>query len=88
VSWAPADAALAVRWIVFPRYGADQCTALFPLPRHEAVTRLLRGAYFISGALDKHNLEMLIAWIEQIDCFELPLSSLDRATELIDELCQ
>jgi hypothetical protein len=88
VSWAPADAALAVRWIIFPRYGPDRSTALRPLPRHEALARLLRGAFFLSGALDKHNLERLIAWIEQIDCFELSLSSLDKATELIDELCQ
>jgi hypothetical protein len=88
VSWASADAALAVRWIIFPRYGPDQSTALLPLPRHEALARLLRGAFFLSGALDRHNLEELVAWIQQIDCFELPLSSLDRATELIDELCQ
>jgi hypothetical protein len=88
VNWAPADAALAVRWIVFPRYGPDQNTALLPLPRHEALARLLRGAYFLSGTLDKHNLETVIAWIERIDCFELPLSSLDTASALIDELCQ
>jgi hypothetical protein len=88
VSWAPANAALAVRWIIIPRYGPDRSTALLPLPKHEALVRLLRGVYFLSGALDRHNLERLIDWIGRVDCFELPLSSLDRATELIDELCQ
>jgi hypothetical protein len=61
---------------------------LLPLPRHEALARLLRGVYFLSGSLDERNLEKLIAWIERIDCFELPLSSLDAATALLDGLCK
>jgi hypothetical protein len=85
--WARPDAAVAVRWIVFPRYHPDRGTALLPLPRHEALARLLRGVYFLSGSLDERNLEKLIAWIERIDCFELPLSSLGAATALLDDLC-
>ena len=85
--WARPDAAVAVRWIVFPRYHPDRGTALLPLPRHEALARLLRGVCFLSGSLDERNLEKLIAWIERIDCFELPLSSLDAATALLDEIC-
>ena len=88
VPWAEADAALAVGWIVFPRYSPDQRTALLPLSRHEALAHLLRGACFLSGALDERSLETLIAWIERIECFELPLSSLDAATSLLDELCR
>lgn len=85
--WAAPDAAVAVRWIVFPRYHPDRGTTLLPLPRHEALARLLRGVCFLSGSLDRQNLDKLITWIEQIDCFELPLSSLDAATTLIDGLC-
>jgi hypothetical protein len=85
--WAAPDAALGVSWIVFPRYHPDRGTALLPLPRHEALARLLRGVCFLSGSLDGRNLEKLIAWIEPIDCFELPLSSLDAATALLDGLC-
>jgi hypothetical protein len=85
--WAAPDAAVAVRWIVFPRYHPDHDTALMPLPKHEALARLLRGVCFLSGSLDQRNLDRLIAWIERIDCFELPLSSLDAATALIDGLC-
>jgi hypothetical protein len=85
--WAGPDAAVGVRWIVFPRYHPDRGTALLPLPRHEALARLLRGVCFLSGSLDERNLEKLIAWIEPIDCFELPLASLDAATALLDGLC-
>jgi hypothetical protein len=85
--WAGPDAAVGVSWIVFPRYHPDRGTALLPLPRHEALARLLRGVCFLSGSLDERNLEKLIAWIEPIDCFELPLSSLDAATALLDGLC-
>jgi hypothetical protein len=85
--WAAPDAAVAVHWIVFPHYDPDRGTALQPLPKHEALARLLRGVCFLSGSLDKQNLDKLIAWIERIDCFELPLSSLDEARALIDGLC-
>jgi hypothetical protein len=85
--WAGPDAAVGVSWIVFPRYHPDRGTTLLPLPRHEALARLLRGVCFLSGSLDERNLEKLIAWIEPIDCFELPLSSLDAATALLDGLC-
>jgi hypothetical protein len=87
LDWAAPDTALAARWVVFPRYHPDCGTALLPLPRHEALARLLRGVYFLSGSLDEGNLNKLIAWIERIDCFELPLSSLDQATTLLDRLC-
>ena len=85
--WAASDATVAVRWIVFPRYHPDEGTALVPLPRHEALARLLRGVYFLSGSLDRRSLDKLIAWIEHIDCFELPLSSLDAAAPLLEGLC-
>jgi hypothetical protein len=88
VAWAEPGAAVGVRWIVFPRYHPDRGTALLPLPRHEALARLLRGVYFLSGSLGERDLDGLIAWIERVDCFELPLSSLDAATALLDGLCQ
>lgn len=88
LAWASPDAAEPVRWMVFPRYHPDAVTALRPLPRHEAIARLLPGVCFLDGALDADNLETLIAWIEDIDCFELPLSSLDAAGARLDELCR
>jgi len=88
LSWAAPESAVGVRWMVFPRYHPDHETTLLPLPRHEALARLLPGVCFLSGTLDDRNLEALIAWIERIDCFDLPLSSLDDATALIDRLCR
>jgi hypothetical protein len=88
ISWAPPESAVGVRWMVFPRYHRDHATTLLPLPRHEALARLLPGVCFLSGTLDDRNLEALIAWVERIDCFDLPLSSLDDATALIDGLCR
>lgn len=85
--WAGPDAAVDVRWIVFPRFHPDHGTALVALPRHEALARLLRGVCFLSGSLDERNIAGLIAWIERIDCFDLPLSSLDAATALLDRVC-
>ncbi len=86
--WAESDESADVRWIVFPHYDADCRTSLKPLPRHEALARLIRGVYFLSGTLDAHNLDTLVGWIEGVDCFDLPLSSLDVAAVLLGDLCR
>jgi hypothetical protein len=86
--WAEPDESAEVRWIVFPHYDADCHTSLKPLPRHEALARLIRGVYFLSGTLDARNLDRLVGWIEGIDCYDLPLSSLDVAAVLLGDLCR
>jgi hypothetical protein len=86
--WAEPDASAEVRWIVFPHYDANSRTSLRPLPRHEALARLVRSVYFLSGTLDARNLDTLVGWIEGIDCFDLPLSSLDVAAVLLGDLCR
>jgi hypothetical protein len=48
----------------------------------------MRGVYFLSGSLDERSLEHLIAWIEGIECFELPIASLDAGISILRELCQ
>jgi hypothetical protein len=88
LAWAEPDASAAVHWIVFPHYDPNSRTALKPLPRHEALARLIRGVYFLSGALDARNLDKLVGWIDGIDCFDLPLSSLDVAAVLLGDLCR
>jgi hypothetical protein len=84
LAWAGSDATAAVRWIVFPRFRPEGRTTLRPLARHEALARLLRGVFFLSGVLDAANLDKFVAWIASIECFDLQLSSLDRATALLD----
>jgi len=86
--WAGPHESTAVRWIVFPQYDPKACTRLRPLRRHEALARLIRGVYFLSGALDPRNLDTLVDWIEGIECFDLPLTSLDVAAALLGDLCR
>lgn len=45
------------------------------------------GVYLLSGILDEANLDALIRWIEPIDCYELPLSSLADAVAAVRRLC-
>jgi hypothetical protein len=88
VPWAAPRVAVGVRWIVFPNYRPDHETILRPLARHEAVARLLPGTFFLSGGLDGRHLDRLIGWIEGIECYDLPLGSLEPALALLDELCR
>jgi hypothetical protein len=88
LAWAAPEQLVPARWLVFPHYDAGHATRLLPLPRLEALERLLPGVYFLSGTLDAANLDALIRWIEEIDCYELPLSSLDEAVALLRGLCR
>jgi hypothetical protein len=88
VPWAGPDESAGVRWIVFPHYDPNVRTSLRPLRRHQALARLIRGIYFLSGTLDVRNLDTLVGWIEGIDCFDLPLTSLDVAAALLGDLCR
>ena len=88
VPWAESDESAAVRWIVFPQYDPNARTSLRPLRRHEALARLIRGVYFLSGTLDPRNLDTLVEWIEGIECFDLPLTSLDVAAAQLGDLCR
>lgn len=79
---------LPAQWLVFPHYDPGHVTSLVPLARPQALERLLPGVYFLSGTMDAANLDALIAWIGGIDCYELPLSSLDEAVALLRGLCR
>jgi hypothetical protein len=79
---------LPVRWLVFPDYDPAHRTRLEPLSRAAALERLLPGVYFLSGTLDAANLDALIAWIGGVDCYALPLSSLDAAVAELRRLCR
>jgi hypothetical protein len=77
----------AVRWIVFPRYTPGAETALRPLPRVEALHRLLMQCATPSP-LDQTKVASLVRWIDDLPCFEMPMSSLDEAVVLLDRLCR
>jgi hypothetical protein len=86
--WAADEPIVPVRWLAFPYYHPSHETRLVPLPRAQALERLLPGVYFLSGTLDAANLDALIAWIGRVECYEFPLSSLDAAISQVRQLCR
>jgi hypothetical protein len=87
LAWAAPDSVVPVRWMIFPQYHPAHQTQLVSLARARALERLLPGIYFLSGTLDAANLDTLISWIEGVDCYELPLSSLEAAVAEVRRLC-
>ena len=75
-----------VRSIVFPRYAPDAATALNPLPKAEALSRLMEECLVIPRDLDSSAVADLIGWIRGVACYELPFSSLSDAVGLIRTL--
>ncbi|MBX3502621.1 MAG: PqqD family peptide modification chaperone [Alphaproteobacteria bacterium] len=88
VPWAADEPIVPVRWLVFPHYHPAHETRLVPLSRARALERLLPEVYCLSGTLDAANLDALIAWIGRVECYELPLSSLDAAVAEVRQLCR
>jgi hypothetical protein len=77
-----------VRWIVFPRYSPEACTELRPVAKAHALHRLLQQCLAVPAPLDQAKIASLVRWISEIPCYELPMSSLDDAVALADELCR
>jgi uncharacterized protein (UPF0276 family) len=82
------DAPQPVRWIVFPRYAPVSETVLRPLSRPMALRRLLDESFVPLERLDREKVESLVQWMRTVECFELPLSSLDTAVGLLRSLMQ
>ena len=80
------DAREAARWIVFPRYDPAAETALVPIDRPAALRRLLEESFVAPRRLDKENVESLVQWMRNVECFELPVSALDTAVALLRAL--
>jgi hypothetical protein len=85
---APAGVTREAKWLIFPRYGRNLGTALKPLGRPEALRRLMHECMVLPKLLDETRVERLVRWMRQLRCYELPMNSLDRAVELVKELCQ
>jgi hypothetical protein len=76
------DEARPVAAIVFPRYDAAAGTALQPLGRPAALERLLAEAHIPPERLDRDSAESLVRWMRTLECFDLRISSLERAVDL------
>ena len=73
----------SITHMVFPRYDKASKTELKPIARSEALGRVMVECLGQKQRLDRNNVEQLIGWISGIQCYALPFSSLDEATELV-----
>jgi hypothetical protein len=53
-----------------------------------ALRRLLDESFVPLERLDREKVESLVQWMRTVECFELPLSSLDTAVGLLRSLTQ
>jgi hypothetical protein len=72
--------------LVFPRYDPEAVTELRPIARVEALRRLMDECLAIRPPLDATNVEGLVHWMAGLATYELPMSSLDHAAELVRDL--
>ncbi|MBT5051286.1 MAG: PqqD family peptide modification chaperone [Rhodospirillaceae bacterium] len=77
------DTGCRVGQIIFPCYAPDADTRLEPLGRVAALKRLMDECLAIPGRLTVDNVAGLARWIKSVNCYELPLSSLDEAVALV-----
>lgn len=81
------DQAFTVRWMIFPKFQAGAKTTLEPVGRPEALRRLLSECIAWRMKLTGENVDRMIDWIENIECYELVFSSFEDALPLIDRVC-
>jgi hypothetical protein len=74
---------LPARWLVFPRYTPDQNTALVPLSRVEAISRLQSTGYDVGNVLDRQQIQEILSWVKTVACFDMTVSRLDEALSLL-----
>jgi hypothetical protein len=73
-------------WIVFPQYSSSATTELRPIGKAEALARLMKEVLVVGMTLDTRIVQSLVRWIQRVDCYELPNSSLSQAVKLISNL--
>jgi hypothetical protein len=73
-------------WIVFPQYAPGASTELRPIGKAEALARLMKEVLAVATTMDQRIVRGLVHWIQRVDCYELPNSSLSQAVQLIGGL--
>jgi hypothetical protein len=73
---------------VFPTYHPRAATKLHAMTTAEAVRALLPHVFVLDGGLGRQDIDDLIAWISDVPCFALPLSSLGRGVAALWGLCR
>jgi hypothetical protein len=59
---------------------------LRPIGKAEALARLMKEVLVVGMTLDTRIVQNLVRWIQRVDCYELPNSSLSQAVKLISNL--
>lgn len=77
------ESGLPVRALIFPRYAPGERTDIWPLDRVEALYRVQDAGYEAGDRLDDSRIRELINWICGVNCYEMPVSSLDDAVTII-----
>ncbi len=77
--WLGEECRQRVAWIVFPSRLAGEAAGLEPLPRPEALIRLLTQCFPLDGGLDAAKAARLVDWMRGVDCYELRYDDLDEA---------
>ncbi len=75
-----------VKWIVFPRYDSATETTLLPLARPLALRKLLDESFVRFDCLDPDKVKSLVGLMRTVECFDLPMSSVGSAVELLRSL--
>jgi hypothetical protein len=75
------ERSLPVTTLVFPRVAPR--TALRPLPRPEALRRLLAQCLVLPQGLDAERVRHLVAWLRGVRCFELASGPLPDAVAAV-----
>ncbi|HEX6958047.1 MAG TPA: PqqD family peptide modification chaperone [Ferrovibrio sp.] len=84
--WADPASRQPVGWIVFPDHVPDAEASLAPLPRPEALSRLMAECYPLADGFDAGRVAQLIGWIRRIDCFTLRFGAVEDGVELLRRL--
>src|SRR5262249_17905627 len=78
---------LAVRWIVFPRYGSGGLTEMCALGTADGLSRLMAHCCGLPERLTHEKVSGIVQWIEGVACFQLEFSDLGTAIEAINAHC-
>lgn len=74
---------LPVSIIIFPKYLEGAKTELSGISKVAALKRIMDNCDVLPKRLSVKNVKKLIKWIEGIKCYELTMSSLEEAVDLI-----
>lgn len=71
------------RWIVFPVRDKPHSGRLEAISRAETVRRLFESTVTLSRPLTRLQIETLIRWLRNLDCYELATGSLEKDAALL-----